>query len=238
MSELFVSLLLQTGTNFDPKEEIFRNWGGLIGPMDHFSIAIAWDAGREFKVTVVVVDPANTVAVALETTVTESKEPFVQEIKPELEQPLRPGVWTVKLLYLWNAVAETYFLVTPYSHYEGRLITNAEAEEFHKGPKAGAYQKGHDFSHFQDRLSLDDPDTALVIAQFNSQKVGLSLLAWLDELTAQFWRVADSCVVNERLPLCNKLPLCSATRWSTMSPDPKSELGEVDEDTGRLKRYR
>ena len=55
--------LIQVGTNFDPKEEIFRNYAGLLGPYSDVTLMHSWGAqGSQFTFTAVFVDPSNNVA--------------------------------------------------------------------------------------------------------------------------------------------------------------------------------
>ena len=123
----------QVGVSFDPKEELFRNFAGLIGPYSDISLIHSWGAGQQFTATVVWIDPAHTVAGSYDVPI--KGDEMVANIKPTLAKPLRPGVWTVKLLYLWEVAVETEFLVTPLLVYGGRPITDAEAGMLHQGPQ-------------------------------------------------------------------------------------------------------
>ena len=127
------------GIGFDPKEELFRDFAGLIGPYSDISLAHSWGSGHQFSATVVWVDPAGTVAGSYDIII--KAEESVSNFKPTLQKPLRPGIWTVKLLYLWEVSVETQFLVTPLLVYGGRTITDAEAVALHNGPTAGMYSE-------------------------------------------------------------------------------------------------
>ena len=93
------------GTSFDPKEEIFRNYGGLFGPFSDLSLAHSWGAGQQFTTTVVWVDPSDVIAAADNFPVKETEHTELHT--PNLNKPLRPGMWKVKLLYLWEVSALT-----------------------------------------------------------------------------------------------------------------------------------
>ena len=51
-----------------------------------------------------------------------------------------------------------------------------------------------------------------------------SPLARIDELTAQFWKSEELCALEDLGTECPQVKLCSKTNWSSMSPDPKSDI--------------
>lgn len=106
-----LALLFQVGTDWDAKERLFRNFGGLLGPMDEPVGMQKWGKGPNVTVTVIWVDPVNVIAATYDILI-ESTAEFTH-YKPPLNLPLRPGVWTVKILHHWVPVAETKFLVAP-----------------------------------------------------------------------------------------------------------------------------
>lgn len=69
-------------------------------------------------------------------------------------------------------------------------------------------------------------------AQRNAQLVGQALEAWVDSSVGAFWVIGDLCVTQTSS--CPALGACSKTSWSSLSPDPKSELGPVKSD-GRIR---
>lgn len=103
--------MFQVGTDWDAKERLFRNFGGLLGPMDEPVGMQKWGKGPNVTVTVIWVDPVNIIAATYDILI-ESTAEFTH-YKPPLNLPLRPGVWTVKILHHWVPVAETKFLVAP-----------------------------------------------------------------------------------------------------------------------------
>lgn len=69
-------------------------------------------------------------------------------------------------------------------------------------------------------------------AHHNSQLVGQSLEKWVDSSVRTFWAMGKMC--GTQTSSCPSLELCSKTSWSSLSPDPKSELGPVKSD-GRIR---
>lgn len=101
----------QIGTEWDPKERIFRNFGGVIGPLCEPLAVQKWARGPNLTATIVWIDPALVVAASYEITVDVDAE--YTQYKPPLQRPLRPGAWTVRVLKQWQRVAEVRFLVVP-----------------------------------------------------------------------------------------------------------------------------
>lgn len=121
-----LALSFQVGTDWDAKERLFRNFGGLLGPMDEPVGMQKWGKGPNVTVTIVWVDPVNVIAATYDILI-ESTAEFTH-YKPPLNLPLRPGVWTVKILYHWVPVAESKFLVTPLTFSNRQPIKPGESE--------------------------------------------------------------------------------------------------------------
>ena len=72
------------------------------------------------------------------------------------------------------------------------------------------------------------------LAVENGKKVGSELRSWVSTLVQQAWHVSDSCVNGAVLKRCPRLQSCQKTSWSSLSPDPKSDIGEIKEN-GRIR---
>lgn len=81
-------------------------------------------------------------------------------------------------------------------------------------------------------LNLPRSEEAEAAAAGKAQLTGRALDEWADSAISTFWAVADVCVGSSSS--CSSLETCSKTSWSSLSPDPKSELGPVKPD-GRLR---
>ncbi|KAG7256262.1 hypothetical protein CRUP_025510 [Coryphaenoides rupestris] len=100
---------IQVGTDWDPKERLFRNWGGLLGPEDEPVAAQRWSRGTgNLTATVVWVDPTNVIAATYDILVEAGAEHT--HYRPPLSGPLRPGVWTLRVLHHWSPLGATRFL--------------------------------------------------------------------------------------------------------------------------------
>ena len=55
-----------------------------------------------------------------------------------------------------------------------------------------------------------------------------SMLAHIDWLTSQFWYLEGLCSLESIGSECLNIELCRNTEWSSMSPDPKSDITTDD----------
>ncbi|ELK33298.1 Xylosyltransferase 1 [Myotis davidii] len=219
----------EVGTDWDAKERLFRNFGGLLGPMDEPVGMQKWGKGPNVTVTVIWVDPVNVIAATYDILI-ESTAEFTH-YKPPLNLPLRPGVWTVKILHHWVPVAETKFLVAPLTFSNRQPIKPEEALKLHNGPPRGAYME-QSFQSLNPVLSLPVSPAQVEQARRNAASTGAALERWLDSLVGSMWTAMDICATGPTA--CPVMQTCSQTAWSSFSPDPKSELGAVKPD-GRLR---
>ncbi|XP_035262505.1 xylosyltransferase 2 [Anguilla anguilla] len=220
---------LEVGTGWDPKERIFRTFGGVMGPLDEPVAVQKWARGPNLTATIVWIDPALVVAASYDISVDVEAE-FTQ-YKPPLQRPLRPGAWTVRVLRLWETVAETRFLVTPLA-FKGRQPFNKDEDSWlHAGPPGNLYME-QGFQQLSLVLKLTKGEQALEEAQKKAQLVGKALEDWIDASVGAFWVTGDIC--STQPSPCPALVQCNTSSWSSLSPDPKSELGPV-RSNGRIR---
>ncbi|XP_065267607.1 xylosyltransferase 1 [Emys orbicularis] len=219
----------EIGTDWDAKERIFRNFGGLIGPMDEPVGMQKWGKGPNVTVTVIWVDPINVIAATYDILIESSAE--FTHYKPPLNLPLRPGVWTIKILHRWVPVAETKFLVTPLTFSNRQPIKQEESMKLHSGPPKNAYME-QSFQGLNPVLNIPIKAAQVDQAKKNAALVGTKLENWVDTLVSSIWSAVDVCSTGPTS--CPVMQACSQTAWSSLSPDPKSELGPIKPD-GRLR---
>uniref|UniRef100_A0A4W4GM74 Xylosyltransferase 2 n=1 Tax=Electrophorus electricus TaxID=8005 RepID=A0A4W4GM74_ELEEL len=220
---------LEVGTDWDPKERIFRNFGSVMGPLDEPVAVQKWARGPNLTCTIVWIDPAQVVAASYDISVDVEAE-FTQ-YKPPLQRPLRPGVWTVRVLRLWERVAEARFLVMPLA-FKGREPLRKEDHGWlHAGPPGNLYLE-QSFQQLAQVLKLPSMEHPLEEAQKKASLVGKDLEAWVDSLVGAFWVTGDVC--STQTSQCPTVAQCAKATWSSLSPDPKSELGPV-KSNGRIR---
>uniref|UniRef100_A0A8C5WKH4 Xylosyltransferase 2 n=1 Tax=Leptobrachium leishanense TaxID=445787 RepID=A0A8C5WKH4_9ANUR len=220
---------LEVGTDWDPKERIFRNFGGLIGPLDEPVAVQSWTHGVNLTVTVVWIDPTYIVAASYDISV-DSEAEYTQ-YKPPLTRPLRPGVWSVRILHFWEMLAEVKFLVIPLTIRNKEHLQQGDSWLL-AGPPQGQYME-QSFQALSGILNLPPRADVEMKANLKSDFRGKELENWTDNGLRSFWSVGGVCTKTYSTT-CPSLPICSDTHWSSLSPDPKSELGLVGLD-GRLR---
>ncbi|KAK0140441.1 Xylosyltransferase 1 [Merluccius polli] len=221
---------IQVGTDWDPKERLFRNWGGLLGPEDEPAAAQRWSRGQgNLTATVVWVDPTNVIAATYDILVEVGAE--YTHYRPPLSGPLRPGVWTLRVLHHWNLLGATRFLVMPLEFSGRKPLLQEEARRLHGGPSRNSYME-QSFHGLNPVLRLPVSLGAVEEAEANAGLTGAPLRRWADGLLAGQWAAADVCSAGPSG--CPVMQRCSHAPWSALSPDPKSRLGPPDA-AGRIR---
>lgn len=106
-----------------------------------------------------------------------------------------------------------------------------DASWLHAGPPHNEYME-QSFQGLSGILNLPQPEPAEEAARRHAELTGPALEAWTDGELSGFWSVAGLCAMGPSA--CPSLELCRLTSWSSVFPDPKSELGPVKAD-GRLR---
>lgn len=222
---IFDPLSFQVGTDFDLKERVFRNYPRFLGPESPVRLRHVWRFGEDFRIHVAWIDPIGVLASYQEMTV--GKESLIDAQNPRIKTPLRPGVWTIKIVYKLKVCAEVQFLVLPYSIYKGRPMTANVTAQLHSGPVNGKYSVDdiNTDGISQEILGVNASASAALREQsvLDSARVADHLAEWTDHLTTEFWSVQDACS-SVRVDTCGAVDICTETSWSSLSPDPKSEL--------------
>ncbi|KAJ8251172.1 hypothetical protein GJAV_G00218090 [Gymnothorax javanicus] len=210
----------QIGTDWDGKERIFRNFGSLLGPMDEPVAMQRWSKGPNVTMTVVWIDPTNVIAATYDILIEGNAE--FTHYRPPLKLPLRPGIWTVHTLHHWIQVAETRFLVTPHAYRQRQPLHPDDAVRLHSGPAKNSYME-QSFHGLNPLLKIPVLLALVDAAERHARLTGAELESWVDRLLGEMWAGSGVCTVG--LSACPALPNCKDTHWSSLSPDPKSQLG-------------
>ncbi|KAL4659044.1 xylosyltransferase 1-like [Arapaima gigas] len=210
---------VEVGTDWDAKERIFRNFGNLMGPTDEPVCVQQWGKGANITATVVWIDPTNVIAATYDVPVDAGAE--FTHYRPPLNVPLRPGVWTVRVLHRWSAVAETRFLIMPLAYSEQQPIRRGDALRLHSGPPKNSYME-QSFHGLNPILNIPVRLGQVEAAERNAALTGPSLERWLDGLLAEAWAPLDVCATSTSTS-CPSMQPCERTGWSSLSPDPKSQ---------------
>lgn len=220
--------LLQVGLQFDPKEQLLRDFGRLLGPESEPGVLHSWTPGRSVAVTFVWVDPAKVVAGSYEVKVDGSQQTLFH--KPQFQKPLRPGAWNLLVFHQWQLVGQTRFLVSPVALEGGHPISSAKQSFKVNGGPQGPYIE-HDLSRVEEHLGYSQETRTKLRTQADDdgRRTGVQLERWVDALTAEFWMPRAACAVRyvgATGHCCGcGLPLCKDSGWSSFWPDPTLRVG-------------
>nr|CAD7592662.1 unnamed protein product [Timema genevievae] len=230
-----IKCILYVSSDYDQKEQVSRNNLQNLGPFSEPVLVFQLSEGPagafapSLNLTVLWVDPAGQLAEVSEVHVEDAST--VNHVKPSLREPLLPGVWEVKMVLNSSLVAGTHFLVIPLQLVSGVEISQHQSTFLHNGPaQSFVAPEGVDYERFMasagEKLALRRKATA------NSKRFGVDL--------QKFYKVVESCAASTRqTSLCGGVILepCEGTVWSSLAPDPKSQICTVNNITGRMDSY-
>ena len=219
-------MYVQVGTKWDSKESMFRAFGGVLGPHDAVTLGAWWKKGVPFDMTMHWEDPTG--EQPHESTMKIGADWTVSTDKLSIAHPTKPGVWRVRVTMgktTVHTLMAREFLVLPLTHHSDKRPL---AVPWHtNGARAQVARAANNFTVDQ-----------LEEWKQNVLSQGEQLKDFVDSLVGRFWRIAGLCV---QLPPEVAVPCrssgvvrCRESPWSTLSPDPKSELGPVHEN-GRIR---
>lgn len=223
---------LVVSSDFDQKELVLRNFPRFLGPYSeptlvHQFKASRYSTGNTYNISYLWIDPTGSL---IETTDAIIEDTFIiAHVKPNLRQPLLPGVWTVKLFDGSDIVAEVQFLVTPLQFFGGNVVTEKQVGFINGGAGVGVSQDesyGRFLPDSKQRGQLER------LARANAKRYGVDLEEWIDSLISEFYYFKEVCYLRESCAV--GLQNCNGTSWSSFAPDPKSQLGQVNETSGRF----
>ncbi|XP_011302816.1 xylosyltransferase oxt [Fopius arisanus] len=218
---------LEVNTDYDQKEQMFRNFLGGIGPLSSPILSYEFEGSlvTPRNLTVLWIDPRGNCVDVNHLQVEEMS--LIGSLKPQLEEPLVIGEWQVVLMTDSLVASHLRFLVTPFAFWKNRRITPRKARELHNGPR----ERHREYPEIDSKwLSILKDANVKIIGDkdhrnFTENRVGVELNAWIDELVEQFYRVDRICLGDDsRINRTTKSPRkCSLCDWSSMSPDPKAD---------------
>lgn len=237
----------EVSSDYDQKEQISRNFARFLGPFTDliltFNIAgISKDTSHSYNLTLLWIDPAGRLQDSNEIHIEDTQIDNINYSKAFLKQPLLPGIWNVKLIGRTALYAQTNFLIVPLSHNDRQPINNLKEASKING---GGISVDLSPSIFDDFVlptewlkylpTNDESNRLLSMSKRNALKVEQELDEWLDDLVGKFHHIRDICIVNETSKhlLYNfnnsnqSLPLCVNSLWSSLAPDPKSDINLI-----------
>lgn len=111
------------------------------------------------------------------------------------------------------------------------LLLPDDALRLHNGPAKNSYMD-QSFHGLNPILNIPVHLGQVEAAERNAGLTGPALERWVDGLVAEGWAPVSVCAVGPGA--CPGLQACAKTKWSSLSPDPKSQLGPPRAD-GRIR---
>ena len=120
-----------------------------------------------------------------------------------------PGIWTVKCRVGQEDVGSLQFAVYPQEVEKRKEISD----------EAGLQRTHLDIKY---------------LPQAGGESIQARLQASVDAITGRAWTIGNICSVSPEPSCSDSVVACSTTRWSSFSPDPKSEFPPIKPD-GRVR---
>lgn len=211
---------LEVSTDFDQKEQISRNFAKILGPQSEPVVVLHLgpsesDTTVTYNFTVVWINPTGKIADVSDLHVDDTNAMTIHFGKTNMKQPLLPGQWVAKIIHRKSILAQCTFVVVPLQ----QSVDAAHNDELIESDLFAGSNWNVFASTKTEIASLEQQAVA------NSRRVGLDLLDWIDSFVDRFFVVKSVCVVYEdKSTMFDELPVCGHTNWSSMAPDPKSDI--------------
>lgn len=224
---------LEVSTDFDQKEQVSRNLAKILGIHSepllvlHLSGSAAVAAAGSissttpapvaiYNVTILWINPSGRLADVTEMRIEEVPAPAtgIYFSKSSLKLPLMPGIWTAKIIHRKGVVGKCDFLIVP--NVPDVHVDEYGSANLYDGSTAG----WNGFLPSPGEVARLTADMAA-----NANRTGTDRLKWIDAMVKRFYVIKDICIVAaERNEFERSFQLCSNTSWSSMAPDPKSDI--------------
>lgn len=231
----------EVSSDFDQKEQVSRNFGKFIGPQTELVVSFTFAGApsthtesHSYNLTILWIDPTGQLQDFNELHIEDAQADAINFSKSLLKHPLTPGIWTVKLIGRSAIYAQTKFLVVPLAFEAGKAIRPARSQIVNLGSSLATLPEDFKLpSEWQLHLPpAEDVRVLKELAQTNAQRLGNSLLSWIDELVGKFFHIRETCTATAKdvkisTDSVETLPLCKDTTWSSFATDPKSDVNAL-----------
>ncbi|XP_065183647.1 xylosyltransferase 1-like [Sycon ciliatum] len=200
---------ISVGTKFDKKEYVYRNYAGIIGVQSQVVFVVRYTTGQSLKLKVVFTSPSGKKQKVQH--IDTNKDWSIADLPVDFQLSEEPGLWRADVEVLKPTAASlgsVHFVLFP-RELEGNkeIVDAAGVQRAGLGPYV---------------VLKDDMD------------VQQQLQDYVDSVTRQAWTISSHCAVSGSSRLCPSVSSCSKTSWSTLSPDPKSDLPDIKAN-GRIR---
>lgn len=151
----------------------------------------------------------------------------IGHVRPQLNERLLIGTWQLILVSDGELMAQLKFLVTPLAYWKNQKISSEKAREIHNG-SSGPYHIAKDLVHkWTNFLKPFIYSEGRQRTKIIEERIGPELNQWIDNLITEYYEINKICYVSGRFKSKPILQKCSATRWSSLSPDTKSDVHTI-----------
>lgn len=242
---------LEVSTDFDQKEQRARNYAKAMSPFSEPVVVFHLrknEKGGEVatdNITALWIDPVGNIAEVSEISL-EDQPNQIYFAKASPVHPMQPGVWTVKMLQRGTAIAQVKFLILPLEFLNQIPIPQSKARIVNQGTE-NELNFGNSVAWDRHLLPREDRTELATKMKGNGERSGKELTAWIDRLVRNFYLVHEYCVVRKSNSIVdsdvkNEVNLelnqgtggwwtgrsafesCEKTSWSSLAPDPKSDI--------------
>ena len=222
----------EVGTNFDVKEKIFRNFLNVMDENSEPVLMYSFDGttGKEdegFIMKAAWIDPKGDVAYVIEKSISNASVDK-QIFHPQLNISLMSGVWTIVVINQQtnHLLCRIQFLVFPTQNIDE---SNAALYNVSLVEQLKILKIAHESETKREKKLLE------INRNLTSSSSNKELL--FNQLVNDFYTLVSICSVeNGELINQNKkdpnqhISLCNETVWSSLSPDPKSDISRFDKE--------
>lgn len=209
---------LEVSTDFDQKEQISRNFAKILGPYSEPVVVLhigpsETDALVTYNLTVIWINPTGKIADISDLHIEDTNAMTIHFGKTNLKPPLLPGQWIAKIIHRKSILAQCTFVVVPLNKPIDSSMDELIENDFYVGSNWNIFASTKSEIAVLEQQALAD-----------NRRVGLDLMDWIDSLVDRFFAIKSVCVVGANAKMFDELPVCATTNWSSMAPDPKSDI--------------
>nr|CAG4645361.1 EOG090X01AN [Lynceus sp. MCZ IZ 141354] len=193
-------------SDYDPKEQVHRNRFRILSSTSKPTLLLKLTPPFNLTfVEAVWVDPLNVIRTVDVINVTEHALVHSKQYNSEMS----PGLWSVLVLDEDKLLAKTDFIVMKTKETVLNLRGNSTWQQTYS--KFISARESLSWGHFDKKIR-------------NSNEVESDSLRRLGDTLKEFYSVVDVCFDGSVAPCVQNGVLCASTQWSSLSPDPKSNL--------------
>lgn len=217
---------LSVSTDYDQKEQTFRNLMGSIGPYSHPVLSYEFDGTVPIpqNITILWVDPFGKLADVNHVQIDDGA--LIGHVKPQLNDHIPVGTWRLFLVSDNGQMAKLNFLVTPLGYWKNQKITAQTAKEVNNA-SCGSYHVNEEMNKKWSTLIKSNSIHDQVTRGPDDEQNHANLYQWIDKVVYEHYEILELCEATDRKQSKLKLENCINTKWSSLSSDTKADISNL-----------